>query len=176
MHFTRLLTAVLIIGLPIVACEGPAGPEGTRGPQGEEGPQGPEGTANATLYKFDGNDFSVNGFTERYIELENEAEVTESSWLVYLVYRGRYFHIPGMGRGQLTHYYAFHHWQEQFSRARVVIDVESGNGESYEEIHIIRIQVSNVVDSRSKVSVGLIPDDLNAEDYHSVLEYFGIQI
>lgn len=43
---TRLkmvLTAVLAMGLTVVACDGPAGPQGPTGPEGPEGPVGPQG-------------------------------------------------------------------------------------------------------------------------------------
>jgi len=38
------LVLVLIAGIGLISCEGPAGPTGPRGPEGPEGPQGPSGT------------------------------------------------------------------------------------------------------------------------------------
>jgi hypothetical protein len=44
------LSAMLLLSLSLMACEGPAGPQGPVGPAGPAGPQGPPGAGGATRY------------------------------------------------------------------------------------------------------------------------------
>lgn len=49
-----LLSIVLIFGLGVMGCEGPAGPEGSRGPEGQEGAVGPAGEDGSVIHAGEG--------------------------------------------------------------------------------------------------------------------------
>src|SRR5690606_22198983 len=69
---------------------GTDGEEGSAGADGEDGAKGETGNANATLYKFDGHDFSESDYTARLVESANEQELSESAWLVYFMFENIY--------------------------------------------------------------------------------------
>jgi hypothetical protein len=152
---------------------GPQGEQGPEGPQGEQGPPGEDGNANVTLYVFDGYDFTGEDFTNRFVDLNSEQEMRESAWLYYLVLFPNeiYYSVPGVGSfgGE---YLVGRQWTGGSSRH--VINCVSGGCGEYGEIHIIRIEGSNVVDNRSKQADSIIPDDLDVTDYNAVLEHYGI--
>lgn len=182
----QLLSLVLILGA--AACEGPAGSDGSQGEQGlqgeqgEQGPKGEDGNANVIRYIFDGHDFSVNTFAPRIIDNVSESEVLESAWLVYLVnYTGGSlvaFHIPGNGKNSNALYKVGHvSLPDDGSgpKLRIAIYLTDGPSEVYEEIHVIRIEQSEIIDNRSKAAGKGIPADLDISDYEAVIEYYGLK-
>lgn len=182
--FYLVLITILAIGLASVACEGPSGPDGPQGPQGEQGPEGPQGVqgnANVTLYIFDGHDFSTSTEIHRDIEVNNPEE---SVWLVYLIESattvcnnplGCGYLLPGTGFLGDSYYRVF--LQYSLTPFRISINRESGPGEEYSTIHIIRIEATNVEDhtNLSKKVSTLIPGDLDVSDFNAVIEYYGLE-
>ncbi len=199
-----VVITVLAIFLAGIACEGPAGPEGPQGlqgeqgltgPQGEQGPQGdagPQGTpgadgnANVTLYIFDGNNFNTTTNAIRRIMLDNEAELIDSAWLVYLRYPQPantefpfiYYHVPGFGFAGSSEYRVNHTWREISLDAQFEIRRASGSGENYDQIRIIRIESSETVEENSVAGKlawhSHIPPGLNVDDYDEVVHYFNL--
>lgn len=152
--------------------EGPQGIAGEKGDPGEKGDQGETGTANATLYKFDGHDFEASIQTEREIALENEQEMTESAWLVYVVLGGTTYHLPGYGYADKSEYRTYNLWSTDV--AKVYVRKTSGLGEAYDAIHIIRIAVGSVVDNTTGKVGNTLPEDLDVSNYEAVKDYYNI--
>lgn len=203
-----VVITVLAFLLAGIACEGPAGPQGPQGPQGErgsagiqgeQGPQGPQGdtgaqgtpgadgNANVTLYIFDGNNFSTTTNAIRRINLENETELIESAWLVYLRYPQPasnefpfiYYHVPGLGFAGNSEYRVNHSWRAISLDAQFEVRRASGPGENYDQIRIIRIESSETVegtDVAGKLAgFSQIPGDLNVNNYNEVVRYFNLE-
>jgi hypothetical protein len=194
--------AILLIGIVVIlstgcrGSEGPTGPQGAIGPQGEPGPagvQGPpgeDGNANVTLHIFDGHNFSgVPNLDLCLGDNISEEEMLQSSWQVYLgaeieEFGLIYWHIPGAANaseyGVITAYDAegvicIEELQPQ-PQPFVEIGRMDGPGEEYDEIRIIQVAASNVVDHRNNETNSLVPDNLDLTDYKAVLDYFGSSI
>lgn len=168
---------------------GPQGPEGPQGPQGPEGPQGPQGpagddgedgadgedgedgNANVTLYEFAGHDFSVVAEVELRIGLNNESEMLQSAWHVYLLHGSGYvYHIPGPGHVARTNYQVRHLWDGSTDEAQFEIISTIGLiSDVYSDIHIIRVEANNSVAGKQ------VADYPDMSDYHAVVEYFGLK-
>jgi hypothetical protein len=175
---------------------GPQGPQGTQGPQGPEGPQGPQGpqgvtgNANVTMYIFAGHDFAVQSLAIRRLELADESELDGSAWLYYLRYPQPggtqfpylFYHVPGRGFGGSSEYRANHVWRAVALDAQFEIRRASGTGETYDQIRIVRIAASEVVDMEGMQGLGdpaagrlHIPDDLDLSDYEAVVRHYGLE-
>lgn len=185
-----ILSFFLIIGFITIACEGPEGPmgpQGQQGPQGEQGPQGTpgeDGTANATVHIFDVHDFSSSLATDLCLgENISHPEMIESSWNVYL---GRdngdfdliYWHIPGLGNFGASEYdavtaYDFPGTICLSEQPLIEIRRRSGPGEEYDEIRIVQIVASNVIDHRGKQEVARSPEIPDVSNYYALVDYFG---
>lgn len=201
---------VLTLIFATAACDGPVGPQGDTRPQGEQGERGPrgpagedgqdgqdgergprgpageDGNANVTLYVLDGYEFAYP--TDRVIkciDLNSEQEMIESAWLYYLVMAdGRSFSVPGEGSNR-EEYGVFRIWNAGGCPNESAHRIYRGNDGfygtyAYANIHIIRIESSNVLDP-SGLSAGLrsfadslIPADLDVSDYHAVMDYYGL--
>lgn len=78
---TRLFALVLIITMPIIGCEGPAGSEGAQGPEGPVGPAGEDGSMMYSGAGAPDNDIGKNG--DYYLN-ENSGEMygpkDDSGW------------------------------------------------------------------------------------------------
>ena len=196
-----VVITVLAIFLAGIACEGPEGPQGEQGPtglQGEQGQQGPQGdtgpqgipgadgNANVTLYIFDGNNFTTTTNAIRHINLENETELIDNAWLVYLRYPQPannefpflYYHVPGLGFGGNSEYRVNHTWRAISLGAQFEIRRASGAGENYDQIRIIRIESSETVegaDVAGKLAMNSqIPNGINVYDYYEVVRYLNL--
>lgn len=140
--------------------------------------KGVDGNANATLYLFPGYDFGgSSNFTNRCIELNSEQELRECAWIYYLVSgttNPLYYSVPGFGAfgGE---YLVGRQWGSLCgsSASRHVITCVDGTCGEYDEIHILRIEASNVIDNRSKRAGVVIPDDLDLSDYREMMGYYG---
>jgi hypothetical protein len=188
-----ILNFIFAIALAGGACEGPDGPVGPQGEQGPEGPQGAqgiEGNANATLYIFDGASFNAGSTSAtRSIELENESEMFQNVWLVYLIRSteepGNIFSALGAfqvpGRGYFitdlgdAGYDLGKRWIPVDSELRFIITRSSGINQTYDKIHIIKIEASNIVDNSSRIAGSDIPANLDLSDYNAVIEYYGLK-
>jgi hypothetical protein len=190
-HYIRhLLPGILLFSLIIAGCEGPEGATGPQGPQGEQGPEGPqgpqgiEGNANATLFIFEGHNFNAAQTALRDVE---DDEPLLSAWLTYLVIHQTssdlIYVVPGPIHGMnsaysVTHNYFGEGWADE-GTLRTVISLSSGNGETYDAIHILRIRSSDTEamssfqdDSYTEINLmdELIPAELDVSDYHAVLD------
>lgn len=170
-----LLSAMVIFA----ACEGPAGPEGPAGQDGSDGANGvdgEDGNANVTVYIFDGHDFSA---TSEYgvpgISGLTETEMVESSWDVYMLNSGFYYHVPGFGSAGLSEYRVYHDYDSGASEVTFQIGLESGTGETYSEVRIVRAAANNVEDNTtSKVSGSAEASDRDFSSYQELVEYYNI--
>lgn len=139
--------------------------------------KGADGNANVTRYIFPGYDFENNYSLDLKIPgIDNESEMQQSAWLIYLVERGGYYSIPGYALGGKSRYDVYHSFSNSTSRPRGMyffIFHEEGPGEVYDEVEIVRIEASNTVDLTSFDGKSLIPDYLNTLNYHAVATHYG---
>lgn len=155
--------------------KGEQGEKGEKGEQGDPGDDGADGNANATLYKFDGHDFSTS-YKNVFITLDSIEQMTNSSWQVYLLAAsGNAYHIPGFGPYYDTEYLVAHEWRVMGYKnyaAEITMSVVSGPGEEYDEIHVLRIVANNVEDH----TTGRMPNPktLDMSDYSAVMDYYGL--
>lgn len=146
--------------------------------------KGADGNANVTRYIFTGPDFSQQPFVGQ-IYLDNEEEVINSAWVVYLVKISqnsshntsttRYYHMPGHGFGQAI-YKTYHYWSDgQFGSAffNVYPVPLDSSTEEYDRVEIIRIESSSTEDRRPKTSNSIIPEHLDLSNYQEVADYYG---
>lgn len=178
--------------------QGPQGPAGGDGQNGQDGPQGPEGpqgepgedgNANVTLYIFDEHAFSSQSPSVGLgIDDVSLTEWTESAWFVYLVGNPECpavcrFHVPGLGspyEAETSFYNASDHLGSG-DQVVVLVTLESGPGETYDNIHVVRVDVSNVEFPNEGLTAGLqsspedlLPANLDFSDYNAVKEYYGL--
>lgn len=147
------------------------GPKSAPPPNGQLGSwgspiniRGADGNANVTRYIFSGHDFSVDSYATVFISGVSNPE--QNVWMVYLKLDDYAYHMPGWGVNGSSEYRVFHNGPD------FVIDLQSGPGEAYDNIEIVRIEASNTEDM-TKQKNSIIPDDLDISDYQSVADYFG---
>lgn len=163
----------LIVGLALVLTncskEGPEGPKGDAGPQGVAGPQGEVGNANVTQYNFGSHNFATSSPKNLYIPM-SAADMDRSTFLVFILREsGNVYPIPGKGVNGTSTYRFFYFHSE--SNAVFSITRDSGAGEEYSSIRIVRIHAANVVNGR-KLS-NHPPVDFN--NYYEVCAYYGLE-
>lgn len=172
---------VLVAGMLIfTACEGPAGPEGPAGADGQDGApgqDGEDGNANVTVYIFDGHDFSSSSsyFLPGITGL-TETEMKESAWDVYMLATNDiYYPIPGYGENGLSEYRVFYSFNSSNSEVDFDIRLETGTGEQYNEVRIVRTAANNVEDNTTtKVSGDSQEPQVDFSNYQEVVDYYNI--
>lgn len=172
---------IFILFFGIMACsDGKDGLDGIDGAPGEQGPQGPqgiEGNANVTLYKFAGVDFTAVSQAELFFPGVDEEAFYESGWYAYLVFEvdtgteivDLLYQIPGYGRQNLSFYQAVWYYYEL--QSTLVVQRVVGAGEIYKGIHVIQVHANNVEEMGRSTN----PDLLDYSNYHTVLDYYGLQ-
>lgn len=124
-----------------------------------------------TLYKFDGYDFNSSRLTRIPLDIAVE-ELENSSWDVYLKYAvpgdTAYFNIPGLGAFGTSEYSSGH--QVISNQPAIFVILRTGPGEEYSEIHVIRTEVSEVVDN----TTGRSSAPVDMWDYEAVVAYYGL--
>ena len=187
-YLMKFSTMAMVASSLLFACAedgepGPQGPQGEQGIQGDPGPQGEQGeqgekgdtgVANATLYIFDGHDFSLSGTATREVALESEEQMTQSAWLVYAVSGYFTYYLPGYGKGAVSEYRVNNYWTDGNANINIVLAV--GAGEAFDEFHIFRIEASNTEDNSSptRTDQSFIPEGLDVNDYEAVKAYFNL--
>jgi hypothetical protein len=189
----RLSLVLLVVG--VIACEGPTGPTGPQGPQGEQGlqgsvgaqgdvgPQGPEGpqgpagpegpqgepgNSDTRLYIFSGHNYATNGTSFRTIPGLGP-QVNEYMFFTYLVNTdfNLIYPVPGWGNAAATAYRVW--WLPEGNNVSVRISRVEGPGESYDEIRIITIPISQFPAASTELA------DINFDNYEEVAEIFNLR-
>lgn len=161
---------------------GDPGPQGDQGAQGEQGAPGADGNANVIVHIFGGHDFSADAVAEICLGGDlGQQEFVDSSWTVYLGAEVPpldmvHLHVPGMAYG--GEYVAIIGYDGAAAvcptaQGLVNIGLVSGPGEAYEEIRIVQVLASDVVDHTVAAASGVAPD---LTDYDAVLEYYGSRV
>jgi hypothetical protein len=136
--------------------------------------KGAKGNANVTRYIFPGNDFNkAVHYRLTFSDVKSNEEMQESAWIVYLVISysngsSEYEHIPGTTRFADT-YFVFHKWVS--GSMALYIYLNSKTGHSYDQVEVVRIRASNVL-NKSSVDSSLIPPSLKVNDYKTVANYY----
>lgn len=133
--------------------------------------KGADGNANVTRYLFPGHDFSSVPHTFLEIQdVESSEEMKQSSWHVYLRDGSTYYHIPGVVNPDYL--FSVSHYYLSNGTMSFTIDMRQGAGRYFDQIEVVRVEVSNTVDYR-KQNGTVIPDDLDFSDYNEVAGYYG---
>lgn len=157
--------------------EGPAGPEGPAGQQGvkgdkgdkgDRGPQGIDGNANAVRYTFSGHDFSTSVRKELYISIPKDSS-ERSAWFAYLFRVGFIYPVPGWGMGGFSSYRCWYYITSS-SQTEFAIERQTGPGEAYTEIRLIRIYANRLINGKRS---SFLPD-IDFKDYYAVCKYYGL--
>lgn len=156
---TKALT-VMGLGLliSISACKKEAGPTG---------PAGKDGNANVVLYKFAGNDFSVNSDIAKNVSMSADS-FDQYVWLTYLKRDAiNTYSIPGYGFTGNSEYRIFFNYDA--SPVEIYISRASGPGEAYDSIKIVGIQIGKVIGKKDDLP------NIDFRDYNAVKAYYGIK-
>lgn len=191
MKFCTLLFLLILFGLMLISCEGPAGPQGETGPEGpqgqtgdegqqgvpgedgndgEDGQDGQDGNANVKLYIFDGHDFSAT--RDFQIVRHNLDTGYMSVWFVFLVHGEWYYPVSGYGVLGNTQYVAWHAFTTEGS-LDVRIRRVDGPGELYDNILVVRIEAEQVAGKMAELGENS-PADVDVSNLKSILEYYGL--
>ncbi|GAA5522382.1 hypothetical protein LQ318_11595 [Aliifodinibius salicampi] len=132
--------------------------------------KGADGNANVTRYIHPEHDFSVDSDLSISMQVNNPEE---SAWIVYLKYVDPndidiYYHLPGWGYGGASQYSTFHYFS-----ISIRIRLQSGTGEKYDNIEIVRIEANDTVNNPKQKGDNIIPEHLDISDYNEVAEYYG---
>ncbi len=134
------------------------------GPAGPAGTNGKDGNANVILYKFAGNDFSVNSDVIRNITM-TEDSFNKYTWLAYLLYNGSLtYQVPGFCANGSSEYRFYTETKPGVSQA-INIKKVSGSGEIYDSVKIVGINISKIYGKK---------DPVDYSDYKAVCKYYGL--
>lgn len=135
--------------------------------------KGADGNANVTRYIFPGHDFSAESSTQRLIFGADNGD--ESLWLTYLVAGDWKFFIPGYGPSGNSEYRE-QHAVSASDTFDLRINLQSGPGENFDNIYVVRIEAGTIEDrTKQAVEGSVIPDHLDVSDYEAVAGYFGFK-
>lgn len=140
--------------------------------------KGADGNANVTRYIYPGHDFGSDNKGQLTVyDLNNQQEMNQSAWLLYLVDTQTYsdvlyFSIPGKA---VSATYSVDHFFSTSSSIGVFEITADKSGLQYDRIELIRIQASSTEDQRKQVAKNIIPGILDTSNYHEVAEYYGFK-
>jgi hypothetical protein len=171
----RLIYALIALTtLLMTACKkgdtGPAGPAGPAGAAGPVGPQGPVGNANAIQYNFPGYNFTSAGFSSVNLQITTTLDsMNRSAYLVYIVRAsGNTYPVPGHGlSGDSEYRLLIYH---SGGKANLTITKNSGPGEDYGSIRVIRIYSNAILTGGRSAN-----PEVDTNDYAAVCRYYGLQ-
>ena len=147
---------------------GPAGPTGPTGATGPTGSQGAPGNANVIQYNFPGYNFTSGGFSSVNLQVTTTVDTMNlSAWLVYLVRAsGNTYPVPGRGlSGDSEYRLLIYH---SGGKANLTITKQSGPGEDYASIRVIRLYANTSVPGGR-----IATPDIDLRDYQAVCRYYG---
>jgi len=149
--------------------QGPQGQPGPQGPQGEQGPQGPQGEPgafNATIYTYPSHNFNTSA--SRFIDIPGiGSQVSNLMFFVYLVdvNTNLYYPLPGPGAAATSMYRVW--WLQIGTAASVRINRYSGPGESYGQIRILTIPITQAPGARQALP------EIDFTNFEEVKNYYG---
>jgi hypothetical protein len=136
--------------------------------------KGADGNANVTRYIFSGHDF-----TDFYMRIPTIPEFNdspeESAWIVYLKQNTWMDHLPGWSTNGNSQY-SVSHVRDSSLNLMFYIILQSGSGEVYDNIYVIRIESSETTNMTKQKSQNILPDNLDTSDYNAVAEYYGFYL
>ncbi|NHE58478.1 collagen-like protein [Cyclobacterium plantarum] len=146
---------------------GPVGPQGTQGPRGE---RGAPGNANVREFTFDGHDFTESESYEMLIPM-SQSDFSNRIFYTYMRRGADWYVLPNYGSLGRTYYRTFHRYLESSNSARISISrvVETGAGESYNEIKVIAIETTPAV----RFQLPVLPT-VDIRDYNQVMQGVGL--
>ena len=129
-----------------------------------KGADGADGNANVTRYKFAGHDFSNDSYAG--FSIPGVSNPDQNVWLVYLQVSSYTYPLPGWGVNGSSEYRVF------TNGSIVHIDLVDGSGEFYDNIYIVRIEVSSTEDLTKIVEEGnyIIPKHFDLTNDHAVAQ------
>src|SRR5699024_1944276 len=151
--------------------------------------KGADGNANVTRYLFPEHDYSSAAYTDILrIPSLSKAEMTESTWLVYLVKNSTssytdeiYYPVPGYAFSSpedpspvfynMRYLYRNSPAQAEFQISRQGV---AAAARKFDRTEIVRIEASNTIDkSKTKDNNAIIPEGLDVSNYNEVAKYYG---
>lgn len=135
--------------------------------KGDVGPAGPAGNANVVQYSFPGNNFTSISSINLGITTTADT-MNRSAYLIYLVRAsGNTYQVPGRGLSGDSEYRMLLYYSG--GKANITITRQSGPGEDYASIRVIRIY-SNAVLPGGRFANPVV----DWSNYDAVCAYYGL--
>lgn len=188
---SRLVTVCTIAMVSVISCKkgdtgpaGPAGPQGPAGPAGQIGVTGKTGNANVMEYFIgpasatDSVDFIANPGIYFNFSLPNDT-LTESAWFMYMYKTPLWYAVPGHGENGTSAYsfsYGYLDFATPVDSAYFFINRESGPGERYEGLKLVRILTNDLITNSTGGSGSRhgLPN-IDFSNYEEVKKYYHLQ-
>lgn len=152
---------LLLMSVVLFSCKKETGPTGATGAAGKDG------NANVVMYKFGSHDFSSGDFFQSITMSQDSFD--NMVWLAYLKYDATLtYAVPGYGVGGTTNY-RFYTYNASTTNHNFEIAKVSGSGETYVDVKIVGIGISNVIGKKSSLP------NIDFSNYNVVKAYYGLK-